>query len=103
MHRRLSDTVHLALTRTSLISMSQVALEQLLQDSRLYEPLTPLRLRDGNEAWPAAVEAMVEHLLSCKVCLCRCLKDPFKQTGTLSIGPVYENSTHNGAGACLLL
>ena len=48
----------------------QVALRQLLQDPRLYEPLTPLRLRQGNDAWPAAVEAMLETLLSAVVCCC---------------------------------
>ena len=48
--------------------MLQVALNRLLQDSRLYEPLTPLALRPGNDAWPAAMEAMLETFFSSLVC-----------------------------------
>ena len=46
----------------------QAALRVLLQDPRLYEPLTPLKLRQGHEAWPAAVEATLDVLLSSLVC-----------------------------------
>lgn len=45
----------------------QVALGRLVHDPRLYEPLTPLKLRHGTEAWPAAAEAMLDILLTSTV------------------------------------